>query len=175
MLIRKNIKVIMMPKGKVYWITGLSGAGKTTVGRLLYKNLLINNDNVIFLDGDTLREVFGNDLGYSVEDRHISAMRNARLCNFLSDQGMIVICCTISMFHDVRKWNRDNIDNYIEIYLKVSLDVLKKRNQKNLYKKSRKDVVGIGIDMEEPVNADIVINNDGEFTPDEILKMIERL
>ena len=63
-------------KGSVFWITGLSGAGKTTIGRVLYQHLRRKNASVVFLDGDLLREVFGNDLGYSVEDRHKSAMRN---------------------------------------------------------------------------------------------------
>lgn len=62
----------------------------------------------MFLDGDILREVFGNDLGYSKEDRRKCAMRYSRLCAMLQRQGMNVICCTISMFDSVRDWNREN-------------------------------------------------------------------
>ena len=162
-----------MQDGVVFWLTGLSGAGKTTVGKLLYERLKKEKSNVIFLDGDTLREVFGNDLGYSLEERRKSAMRNARLCKMLSDQGQIVICCTISMFDAVRNWNREHIDNYKEIYLQVPMPVLKARNQKGLYTDdSPSDVVGFGVNMEEPKNPDILIVNDGTFPPEYIAKEI---
>ena len=89
-------------KGTVYWITGLSGAGKTTIGIELLK-ILNTKDNVIFLDGDELREIYGDDIGYSLDDRRKMAMRNSRLCKMLSNQGFDVICCTISMFHSIRE------------------------------------------------------------------------
>ena len=98
--------------GIVYWITGPAGAGKTTIGKLLYEKIKETEPNTVFLDGDTLREVFGNDLGYSKEDRRKCAMRYSRLCAMLQSQGMNVICCTISMFDSVREWNRANISNY---------------------------------------------------------------
>ena len=91
----------------VYWITGLAGAGKTTIGKLLYEKIREKESNTVFLDGDILREVFGNDLGYSKEDRRKCAMRYSRLCAMLQRQGMNVICCTISMLDSVRDWNRE--------------------------------------------------------------------
>ena len=115
--------------GRVFWITGLSGAGKTTIGYLLYTKLKIQKNSIVFLDGDELRKIFGNDLGYSKEDRLKSATRNSRLCKLLSDQGIDVICCTISMFDTIREWNRQNIKNYFEIYLDVSLETLKNRKK----------------------------------------------
>ena len=159
--------------GVVYWITGLAGAGKTTIGKLLYEKLRENKANVVFLDGDILREVFGNDLGYTIEERHKSAMRNARICNMLALQGIDVICCTISMFDDVRNWNRENIKNYREIFLKVSEEILIKRNQKGLYESSKHELVGFGVNMEYPKQPDMVINNDSSKSPEEIVKMIK--
>ena len=67
-------------EGKVYWLTGLSGAGKTTIGRLWYEKLREAGEAAVFLDGDELRQVFGDDLGFSESDRRKSAMRNARRC-----------------------------------------------------------------------------------------------
>ena len=99
--------------GCVYWLTGLSGAGKTTIGRILYKRLCEKRDGVVFLDGDDLRAVFGNDLGYTAQDRKKSAMRNARLCGLLAGQGLVVVCCTISMFHDVRAYNRATLPDTV--------------------------------------------------------------
>lgn len=165
-------------KGTVYWLTGLSGAGKTTIAKELYCKLKAKKPNVIMLDGDTLRETFGNDLGYSKEDRFKSAMRNAKLCKFLSDQGIHVVCATISMFHDCRNWNRESIQNYKEIYIKVSLEDLKKRNQKGLYSVdgNNKNVVGIDIEFEEPKNPDLIVFNDNDdnlqIKLDDIVKKI---
>src|SRR5271156_2375758 len=88
--------------GRVYWITGLSGAGKTTVGRELWCRLRAAGHSVILLDGDTLREVIAEDLGHSTGNRRRSAMRNARLCRMLSSQGADVVCPTISLFHEVQ-------------------------------------------------------------------------
>lgn len=157
--------------GNVYWITGLSGAGKTTVSKELYNKLKSKKDNVVFLDGDILRDVFGNDLGYTKEDRLKSAMRNSKLCKMLSEQGIDVICATISMFDEVRKYNRENILGYKEIYLSVSLEVLKKRNQKKLYSNGN-NVVGMDIEFEEPKCPDIVIENDGSISIAEITNKI---
>lgn len=156
--------------GRVFWITGLSGAGKTTIGYLLYTKLKLRKNPIVFLDGDELRKIFGNDLGYSKEDRLKSAFRNSRLCKLLSDQEIDVICCTISMFDAIREWNRENIKNYFEIYLDVSLETLKDR--KNIYVENNNDIVGINILAEIPKNPDIVLDNNGGFSPIEQVKKI---
>lgn len=154
----------------MYWITGLSGAGKTTIGKLLYEKLRQHTSQILMLDGDELREVFGGDLGYTREERHKSAMRNARLCRMLSGAGMDVICCTISMFEDVRAWNRKHIPDYREIYLKVPDEVLLQRNQKGLYENNRQQLVGFGVETEEPKTPDVIVVNDGDKSPEKILE-----
>lgn len=160
----------------VYWITGLSGAGKTTIGKVLYEKIKEKYPNTVFLDGDTMRRVFGDDLGYTREDRIKCAMRYSRLCAMLQEQNMNVICCTISMFDCVRDWNRENITNYKEIYVKVSMDTLLKRDQKGLYsgttEEKDKEVAGVHVEIEEPKHPDLVLENDGEKTPEEQAKKI---
>lgn len=155
----------------VYWITGLSGAGKTTIGTLFYKKLKELHPNTVFLDGDMLREVFGGNFGYQKEDRKKCAMCYSRLCAMLAKQDINVVCCTISMFHSVRAWNRNHIKHYKEIYIKTSWKTLQKRNQKDLYSGAKtgsaESVVGIHIDYEEPQQPDLVLQNDGEFSPEE--------
>lgn len=158
--------------GNVYWITGLSGAGKTTIGKLLYEELRKEHANTVFLDGDILRKVFGDDLGYEREDRIKCAMRYARLCDMLESQDINVICCTISMFHCVREWNRQNIHNYHEIYIRASMETLQSRNQKGLYSAAKANVVGVNIEFEEPKNPNLVLQNDGEYTPEEQVEKI---
>lgn len=159
-------------KGRLFWITGLSGAGKTTIGTMLYRRLKEKYSNTVLFDGDVLRQVFGNDLGYSREERFACAMRYARLCKLLTEQGIYVVCCTISMFDDVRMWNRENISNYSEIYITVPIEVLEKRNQKNLYHDVKKgtveNVVGMDLELELPKNPDVVLINDGIKSPEEI-------
>lgn len=161
----------------VYWITGLSGAGKTSVGKLLYEKMKQKYPNIVFLDGDVLREVFGNDLGYTRGERIKCAMRYARLCRMLQEQGMNVICCTISMFDEIRSWNRENIGNYREIYVRVSMEVLKKRNQKGLYGSTieNREVAGIHVDIEEPKDPDMILDNEGNVSVAELVdRVIEK-
>lgn len=153
-----------MSMGTAYWITGLSGAGKTTIGEEFFQIIRRQKKTVLFLDGDILREVFGNDLGYGREDRFRCAMRYSRLCRLLSEQGQDVVLCTISMFHEVRNWNRQNIKKYKEVYIEVPMEVLEQRNQKGLYQ-SGSDVVGVDLDMELPKNPDLLLRNDGALTP----------
>lgn len=163
----------------VYWITGLSGAGKTTIGRLFYEQMKEQHPNTIFLDGDTLRNVLGDCFGYSQDDRRKCAMCYSRLCAMFEKQDMNVICCTISMFDSVREWNRKNIGHYKEIYIKVSMETLRARDQKGLYsghtKEKQKEVAGIHVDIEEPKCPDLVLENDGKVTPEEQVKRIWRL
>ena len=126
-----------MDKGTLYWITGLSGAGKTTIGNRVYYKMKSRNDNTIILDGDILKKIAGKDLGYRREERLERAYRYSALCKLLTDQGINVIICTIAMFDEVREWNRRNIENYVEVFLDVDLEVLKARDKKGLYSKKK--------------------------------------
>lgn len=162
----------MNQKGTVYFFTGLSGAGKTTVGSLFHQRLKERKENVIFLDGDQTRPVFCEDLGYTEQERLKVAFRVFRVCKMLADQGMDVVCCSICMFEAVREWNRQNIDNYREIYLQVKWETLVERNQKGLYT-AGKNVVGLDIPFDEPKHSDVVVQNDGQQRPLEIVEQLE--
>ena len=102
----------MEHKGTVYFFTGLSGAGKTTVGSLFYQRLKNTKPNAVYLDGDEIRVAFGEDVGYTNDERLRWAGRIFRVCRLLSDQGIDVVCCSIAMFDTVRRWNREHIPNY---------------------------------------------------------------
>ena len=119
----------MEKQNRVYWLTGLSGAGKTTIGRLWRDRLRERGETVVFLDGDEMRSVFGTGLGFNAADRRRLAESYGRLCALLAGQGVTVVCCTISMFHSVRAWNRANIPGYYEVYLEASMDTLRRRDQ----------------------------------------------
>ena len=148
--------------GRVFWITGLSGAGKTTLGRELCSRLRAAGRPVTFLDGDALRAVIAEDLGHSADDRRRSAMRNARLCRLLAEQGADVVCATISLFHEVQHWNRENIPGYHEIYLRVPIDELRRRDTKGIYAGAQRgdvrNVVGLDVPAEAPEAPDLVLD-----------------
>ena len=124
------------------------------------------------LDGDCFRPIYLEDIGYSDEDRRRGAARTFRLCKMLEDQGIDVVCCSVSMYEEIRSWNRENIENYKEIYVRVTRETLLKRNQKGLYT-SGKNVVGVDLPFEEPNNPDVIIQNDGEETPEVIVARLE--
>lgn len=164
----------MSDKGTVYFFTGLSGAGKTTIGGLFHSRLKARKPNVVWLDGDQYRPVFTEDVGYTQEDRLRGAKRVFRVCKMLADQGIDVVCCSISMYSEVRNWNRENIENYKEVYIKVKKETLLKRNQKGLYT-SGKNVVGVDLPFDEPQCSDIIIENDGLETPESIVSRLEKI
>ena len=161
-------------KGTVYFFTGLSGAGKTTVGGLFYRRLKATKPNAVYLDGDEIRVAFGEDVGYSHEERLRWAGRIFRVCKLLSDQGIDVVCCSIAMFDSVRRWNREHIPNYKEIYIRVKKETLIQRNQKGLYTAGH-NVVGVDLPFDEPKTPDLIIQNDGDRAPLELVEEIERV
>lgn len=163
----------METSGTVYFFTGLSGAGKTTLGGLFHQRLKSTKPNVVYLDGDEIRPVFCEDSGYTAEERLMRASRIFRVCKMLADQGIDVVCCTISMFESVRAWNRANISNYREIYIRVTRETLLTRNQKGLYT-SGSNVVGVDLSFDEPDSPDLIVQNDGAQTPLELVEGIER-
>ena len=156
----------------LYWITGLAGAGKTTIGKALYMRLKKENPSVVFLDGDELRAIVGDRFGYTLEERHACSMFYARLCKYLTAQGLDVICCVCAMFESVRRWNRENISNYLEVFINPDMKVLQARNQKNLYSSTDVDVYGTTLKAEIPLFPDIVLNNDGSISVEEQVEII---
>ena len=162
----------MVRQNRVYWLTGLSGAGKTTIGRLWRDELRRAGETVVFLDGDEMRSVFGTGLGFSGADRRKLAESYGRLCALLSGQGVTVVCCTISMFNSVRAWNRAHIPGYYEVYIQASMETLRRRDQKGLYSRNADNVAGVGLQVELPSAPDLVLENNGERTPRE---QVERL
>ncbi len=166
-------------QGNVFWITGLSGAGKTTIGLELTKTLRMRGHSVVFLDGDELRAIFGNNYGYTAQDRQEISLCYSRLCQNISKQGLNVVCSTVSLFAKTQQWNRENIENYIEIFVNVPMDELKNRDYKNVYTQStttqNTNVVGVNITPHFPVNPDLVINNFGSQSIQHSIQQILQL
>lgn len=162
----------MSEKGTVYFFTGLSGAGKTTIGGLFYRRLKARKSNVVLLDGDLIRPVYNEDIGYNDADRLKGASRTFRVACMLAEQGIDVVVCSICMYSAVRDWNREHIERYREIYIKVKRETLLERNQKKLYTTGH-NVVGVDLPFDEPKRPDIVVENDGTEPPEVIVKRLE--
>ena len=145
------------------WITGLAGAGKTTIATALYERLKRRYNNLVLLDGDDFREMMGQDVGYDLDSRKIMARRMSRLCRYLVNQGVYVICATISMHKEIHEFNRSAVKDYYEILVDVSMENLVAQDKKRLYSRALKheiyDVVGVDLPFDRPVHPDLVIDN----------------
>ncbi|MFQ6342736.1 adenylyl-sulfate kinase [Campylobacter sp. VTCC 70190] len=150
-----------MKNGGVIWICGLAGAGKTTISQGLYEMIKIKHSHTVLLDGDVLRDIL-QEYGYSREARLMSAKKISSLCSFLSKNGIIVVCATISLFNEIYLLNRKTIENYFEVFVDCPMDELVLRDQKGLYSGALngniKHVVGVDLEYDKP-NAHYVIDN----------------
>lgn len=154
--------------GGLVWITGYSGAGKTTVAQKVYEELYSLNIPSVLLDGDDIRSILGERFGHDMEDRRQLASVYGRLCKKLADSGITVVIATIAMFEAVRKENRLSNTRYLEVFLDVPLEIRIERDPKGLYKaaavrgaSNRENTLG----LEEPENPDLVIHNFGDISP----------
>ena len=147
----------------VVWIIGLSGSGKTTLANEVIKHVRHELKDVVLIDGDVIREIFGNDLGHTMEDRRSNALRICQLGKFLDGQGINVVCAILSLFPESRSWNRKNLKNYYEVFIDTPISDLVQRDPKGIYHKYNsgelRDVAGMDIDFLPPDSADLIIMN----------------
>ncbi|MCO5171215.1 MAG: adenylyl-sulfate kinase [Planctomycetes bacterium] len=154
------------PPGRVIWITGLPGAGKSTVARQVHAALRACGRPAAYLDGDAVRAACGGDLGYDPDGRLRNAQRIARLCRMLALQGLDVVCATVSLFHALHRWNREHLPGYVEVLLRARPETLGRRDQKQLYSDAargeRVDVPGLDQAAELPVGPHLALDNDDD-------------
>ena len=160
----------------VIWVTGLSGAGKTTLCTGVYRRLKAYIPEVVLLDGDIVRLAFGNDLTHSETDRIQQVNRLQGISKVLAEQGLIVIVAVLYAHPELLAWNRMNIPNYYEVHLQASLETVMQRDAKGLYALAKAgkmpDIVGIDIPWYPPEAPDLVLSADDGTTPDEMQRRL---
>jgi len=145
-------------KGILFWLTGLPGAGKTSIANKIVNSLRKKFGNTILLNGDDIRKIFELK-DYSLIGRKRIGMQYSKLFQKITDQNINVLFAGGVLIEKVRKNNRKNIDNYLEIYIKCNQKKIISKNFKKLYLKT-KNLVGLKIKPEYPKNPHIIINND---------------
>ena len=160
-------------KGVLIWITGLSGSGKTVLGKLILPIIKKKIGPTILISGDDLRNIF-KLYGYTKKERLENAKKFYGLYKLLTDQGFNVIFCVVSMFDKVRSWNKKNIKNYIEVYIKSDVKKIIQQRRKEIYFKNKKNIVGLDIKPQIPKNPDITIHNNFKKNIREISKILSK-
>ena len=150
---KKNIN-----KGYLFWITGLSGAGKTSIAKLIKKDINRQFGKTIIINGDDLRKIFKLNK-YDYVSRLNYGRQYCKFLKFLTDQNINVIFTVVGLFDKLRKWNKKNIQNYCEIYIKSNVSSIQKLGKKKIYKNKKKNIVGLQIKPEFPKKPHIVITN----------------
>lgn len=157
---------LLRQKGIVVWFTGLSSSGKSTIARAVEEYLFELGHTSYVLDGDNIRHGLNKNLGFSPEDREENIRRIGEVAKLFADGGIIAMTAFISPYRKDRDQARSLLaeGEFIEVYVKVSLDVAEQRDPKGLYKKARAgeiaEFTGISAPYEEPLNPEIVIDTD---------------
>jgi len=164
--------------GYTLWFTGLSGAGKTTIAKQLAKELRKHRE-VFVLDGDDARKFISYDLGHTKYDRDKHITRMAGVCYITTQNNILTIASVISPTQKIRKYARNLIGNFIEIYIDCPLDVCEDRDVKGLYAKAREDeemkMVGINVPYQPPNKPEIHIHTDTESVNQSVQKILKYL
>jgi adenylyl-sulfate kinase len=173
---------IIMHKGFTVWFTGMSGAGKSTISRLLELKLRQFGARVEVLDGDVVRTHLSKGLGFSKEDRDENVRRIGFVCELLARNGVIAMAAAISPYRDVRDEVRARIPNFVEVFVECPLEVLAERDVKGLYRRALAGEIaqftGVSDPYEPPLSPEVTVNSSRESPEESVEKIwatLERL
>jgi adenylylsulfate kinase len=184
-LSRVEKEYLIKQRSKAVWLTGLSGSGKTTITKIVEKELYQLGYLVKVLDADEVRTTINKDLGFSIEDRSENIRRIAEVAKMFVNNGIIVFCCFVSPTEEIRNIARTTIgeEDFIEVFVNASFDVCEQRDVKGLYQKARngliKNFTGLDSPFEKPKNpaleiatAELSINESAEKLLNYIIPLI---
>jgi adenylylsulfate kinase len=162
--------------GGIIWLTGLSGAGKTTIAQALSATLQSQGRRVELLDGDVIRTHLSKGLGFSKEDRDTNVRRVGFVCHLLARNGVVAIAALISPYRAVRQEVRDLGSPFVEVYVQAPLAVCEQRDVKGLYQKARAGLIqgftGIDDPYEPPLHPEVICHTDRETVTESVAKIL---
>jgi adenylyl-sulfate kinase len=162
---------VNLENGCTVWFTGLSGAGKSTVSKIIEAELRKRELRVEVLDGDVIRTHLSKGLGFSKADRDTNIRRIGWVCEVLSRNGVVAIAAAISPYRDLRDEVRGNVRRFVEVYMECPIPILADRDVKGLYKKALageiKNFTGVDDPYEPPIEPEVVCHTDGRETPEQ--------
>lgn len=165
-----------MEKGVFLWFTGVPASGKSTVGRGVEKALRERGILVENLDADEIRANLSPDLGYTAKDRDLNTKRLAFMGKMLTRNGVSAIVAAVSPLREHRDRARKMVDNFVEVWVKASLDECKKRDPKGLYKRAERgeiaDIAGWHMPYEEPEKAEVIVDTNEESVEQSVAKVL---
>ncbi len=165
-----------MDKGVFIWFTGVPASGKSTIARGVEKALRERGVKVENLDADEIRANLSPDLGYTAKDRDTNTKRLAFMGKMLTRNGVSAIVAAVSPLREHRDRARRMVDNFVEVWVKASLEECKKRDPKGLYKRAERgeinDIAGWHMPFEEPEKAEVVLETDKESVEQSVAKVL---
>lgn len=169
----------MTHTGFTLWLTGMSGAGKSTISEALMSRFRAGNAKVELLDGDIVRTNLSQGLGFSREDRDTNIRRIGFVSELLTRNGVIVVVAAISPYRSTREEVKARIPRFVEVYVECPVEVLASRDVKGLYKKALAGEVanftGITDPYEPPEHPDVVVRSDKESVEESVAKVWDEL
>ncbi|HEX7736417.1 MAG TPA: adenylyl-sulfate kinase [Ktedonobacteraceae bacterium] len=169
----------MSNTGVTIWFTGLSGAGKSTLAEALTRRFQERGRHVEVLDGDEVRTHLSKGLGFSREDRDTNIKRIAFVAKLLTRNGVLCISAAIAPYREARGWARQEIGNFVEVYVKCPLEVCRERDVKGLYKLVDEGKIqhftGVDDPYEEPENPDLVVETHKQTIDESVNSILAKL
>jgi len=169
----------MKQRGVTIWLTGLSGAGKTTITQALEQKLLAEGYDIEVLDGDVVRTNLTKGLGFSKADRDENIRRIGFVAHLLTRHGVIVLVSAISPYREIREEVKQKIGNFVEVFVNAPLNVCEERDVKGLYQQARKGEIkgftGIDDPYEAPLNPEVECRTDLEELEESMAKVWDKL
>ncbi|HLI95502.1 MAG TPA: adenylyl-sulfate kinase [Candidatus Baltobacteraceae bacterium] len=166
-------------RGFTIWLTGLSGAGKSTISELLSRILIERGHKIEVLDGDEVRTHLSKGLGFSREDRDTNIARIAFVADLLTRHGVGVITAAISPYAEARAKARTRIGDFVEVYVRCPLNELVRRDVKGLYAKAIRGEIdhftGVSDPYEPPADPDVVVDSSTETVEESVAKILQAL
>ncbi len=161
--------------GFVVWFTGLPGSGKTTIAKVVEKELKKRGRRVELLDGDEVRSWLSPNEGFSREDRERHLRRVAHVCQLLARNGVVVLASFVSPYRSSREYARKTVEKFVEVYVKCSLETCMRRDPKGLYRKAIEgkvaNMTGVQDPYEEPSTSEVFVDTDS-LTAEESARVV---